>query len=89
MLTSLDKKIKESYRSNENDILNDFILPCLERSILYRRGVGYFTSYSLSLAARGVVNLYKNKGKMRLVASPMLLQEDIDAINNASKLTDD
>lgn len=89
MLTSLDKKIKESYRSNENDILNDFILPCLERSILYRRGVGYFTSHSLSLAARGVVNLYKNKGKMRLVASPMLLQEDIDAINNASKLTDD
>lgn len=89
MLTALDKKIKESYRSNEDDILNDFILPCLERTTLYRRGVGYFTSHSLSLAARGIASLYKNKGKMRLVASPMLLQEDIDAINNATEITED
>jgi len=43
--------------------------------------VGYFTSASLAEAARGLVGLVKNGGRMLLVASPRLTEEDIEKIN--------
>jgi superfamily II DNA or RNA helicase len=42
--------------------------------------VGYFTSASLAEAARGLVGLVQNGGRMLLVASPRLTEEDIEKI---------
>jgi hypothetical protein len=72
--------LKVTYRSVESDILNDFLVPCLKNSVIYKRAVGYFTSASLAEAARGLVGLVQNGGKMLLVASPRLTEEDIDKI---------
>lgn len=79
-LKEIDLKLK--YRSNDSDILSEYYIPCLSNSILYRRAVGYFTSAGLTLAARGVSQLCRNKGKMQLIASPYLDKDDISAINN-------
>jgi len=68
------------YRSDSSDLVTDFYLPCLERSVLYRRAVGYFTSHGLSVAARGLATLVTSGGRMRLVASPLLAPEDLEAI---------
>ena len=70
-----------SYGTSEEDIVRTFYSPCLRRSVLYRRAVGYFTSGALAVAARGVAHLIDNGGKIRLVASPSLTEEDIEAIN--------
>ena len=76
--------INMSYRTGRDNIVDDFYIPCLEASTLYRRAVGYFTSHGLSVAARGVANLAFRKGKMRLVASPRLEPEDVEVLRLAT-----
>lgn len=78
-LSRLDLAI--SYGTVARNIVREFYTPCLSRSILYRRGVGFFTSQGLALAAQGVAHLIVNGGRIRLIASPILTQEDVDAIN--------
>ena len=77
---------KVTYRSVESDILNEFLIPCLQNSLLYKRAVGYFTSGSLAEAARGLVAFVNDGGRMLIIASPMLMQEDIDRIKNGYDL---
>lgn len=72
--------ILEEYRSDRHDLVQDFYLPCLEQSVLYRRAVGYFSSSSIVAVARGLTGLIRVGGKMQLVASPCLTCEDVEAI---------
>ena len=65
--------------------MRDFYVPCMMRSRLYKRAVGYFTSHGLSVAAQGVAHLLENGGKIQLVASPHLTNEDIEAIDSGYK----
>lgn len=77
-LQSLNLRV--TYRSVDSDILNEFYIPCLRTSIVYKRAVGYFTSAALAEAARGLVDFVNNEGKMDLIASPRLTEKDIRAI---------
>ena len=70
------------YRSDQTNTVTDFYVPCLNVSKEYWRAVGYFTSQSLALAARGLSSFLQNDGTMRLVASPRLSEEDISAIQD-------
>lgn len=81
--------ILPEYRSDDSlALIEDFYTPCLEKSVLYRRAVGYFTSHGIALAARGVNALIKNGGSMRLVASPHLSEQDRQAIESGYKSRD-
>lgn len=72
--------LRLEYRSDESDIVREFYAPCLSASVSYWRAVGYFTSQGLSLAAKGLADFIDSGGRMRLVASPYLSPEDVDAI---------
>ena len=73
--------LKQEYRSDTDNIHRDFYVPCLTNAVKYDRAVGYFTSDSLALVARGLVPFVSNPGSlMRLVASPVLNLEDEKAI---------
>ena len=74
-----------SYRSDSGNVVKDFYVPCLAQSRLYRRASGYFTSRGLTVAAKGIAQLIKAGGSLRLVVSPFLAQEDIDAIESGYK----
>jgi superfamily II DNA or RNA helicase len=78
LLTELN--LGTEYRSDSSDTVKDFYLPCLQRSSLYRRAVGYFTSRGLAVASQGVAALVNAGGAMRLVASPRLEADDLEAI---------
>jgi superfamily II DNA or RNA helicase len=65
------------YRSDRQDVVADFYVPCLSASVRYSRAVGYFTSTSLALFARGLREFADRGGSMRLVASPRLNADDI------------
>ena len=80
--------LKVTYRSVDCDILNEFLIPCMQNSVIYKRAVGYFTSASLAEAARGLVGFVRNGGRMLLVASPRLTQEDIEKIKNGYSMKD-
>lgn len=82
-LAQLATLLRISYRSGRDDLVNDFYVPCLERAVLYRRAVGYFTSSGLAHAARGVASLVARHGKMQLVASPHLEEADVEALDLA------
>ena len=56
-------------------------MPCFLNSLSYHRAVGYFSSSSLSLAAKGIHAFIKSGGKMQLIASPYLSQQDIHDIS--------
>ncbi|BAU65406.1 putative restriction enzyme [Stanieria sp. NIES-3757] len=83
---SLQKlNIQDHYRSDHNNIIDDFYIPCLSQTTLYSRAVGYFSSTSIITVSQGLAGLINASGKMRLVASPYLSSEDIEAINNGLK----
>lgn len=54
-----------------------FYVPAFSVARTYSRAVGYFTSTSLALFARGIDEFAKRSGTMRLVASPHLDEDDI------------
>src|SRR5688572_21983986 len=82
-LTQLTGQLRISYRTGRDDLVRDFYVPCLDRSVVYRRAVGFFTSSSLASAARGVASLVARHGRMQLVASPRLEETDIAALQKA------
>jgi hypothetical protein len=69
--------LEPEYRTDVNNIVDDFYVPCLSSSISYSRAVGYFTGSGLAVAARGLSEFLKGDGHMRLVASPYLNESDI------------
>jgi superfamily II DNA or RNA helicase len=72
--------IASRYRSDREDVVADFYVPALSVSVSYSRAVGYFTSTSLALFARGIREFADRGGTMRLVASPHLTADDITDI---------
>lgn len=80
ILPFTDIDFKASYESGVDDLVQEFYVPVLECSNSYDRIAGFFSSSSLAIAARGIAGLIKNKGKMRLITSPRLSQEDLQII---------
>ncbi|MEL7075357.1 MAG: DEAD/DEAH box helicase family protein [Cyanobacteria bacterium J06582_2] len=77
--------IQDHYRSDRNNLIQDFYIPCLSQANLYNRAVGYFSSSSIIAVAQGLAALIEAGGQMRLVASPYLSKEDIEAIEKGLK----
>ena len=77
-LDSLD--IKPEYRSLIHHIADEFLIPALNEAIIYDRAVGFFSSSILSSIAAGIDGLARNNGKIRLIASPFLSDDDIEAM---------
>lgn len=73
-------KLECEYRTDASRIIEEFYVPCLAQSNRYWRAVGYFTSQGLVAAARGLSVFVRGSGAMRLVASPFLDPEDVEAI---------
>lgn len=80
-----DLKIEIEYRSLKQDIAREFIVPSLCESKQYDRAVGFFSSTVLASISYGVESLAKNGGSIRLVASPILSEEDFEAIQEGYK----
>lgn len=83
MLTDIPINIR--YRSNENNIPRDFLIPILENASLYRRAVGFFSTTSLVNLSVGLSSMEMRGGNIEIVCSPKLSKEDIEAINYGYK----
>lgn len=78
--------IKNEYRSLIDNVARDFYIPLLKQANLYRRAVGFFSSSALVEISKGIAGLVENGGKIQLVASPHLSEDDIDAIRKGYKI---
>ena len=75
-----DHKVKSEYRSLIDNVVQDFYIPLLKEAVLYRRAVGFFSSSSLVEISKGIAQMASEGGKIQIVASPYLSDEDIEAI---------
>lgn len=77
-----DLDIKLSYIScGEENIAKSFLVPTLKQAKLYQRSVGFFSSTVLAPIIDGIVAMARKGGKIQLVASPQLSEQDVKAIN--------
>lgn len=81
------KRWRESYRtsavlpgSQPVDILHDFYIPALQRSVCYDRMAGYFRSSSLAAASQGFSALVGRRGQARFIVGADLDPDDVEAI---------
>ncbi len=80
-----DVDLKMEYYSLVDDVTNEFYIPLLKNAVSYKRAVGYFSSSSLIELSTGISGLIKNGGEIKLIASPNLSEDDINAIRKGYK----
>lgn len=78
-----DLALKSAYYSDVDDILNDFYIPTLSKTVIYKRIAGYFSSNSFAIAAKGISKLIENNGKIQLIANVVISEDDQKAIKMA------
>jgi superfamily II DNA or RNA helicase len=72
----VDLDLPPLFDTSSSDLIKEFFVPALSHSIGYDRGVGYFSSGWLRLAAVGMVRFAENGGRARWVTSPILDKAD-------------
>lgn len=70
-----------SYNKSDNDIAEDFYLPCMRNSKSYDRVSGYFGSTIYIIAWDALKDFINNNGHMRIVCSPYLSDADANALS--------
>lgn len=77
-----DLPISMSYETTESrtQLLDEFYNPVLDQAKKYYRIAGFFSSTALAVAAKGIEGLVKNGGKMYLLISPELSEDDYKTI---------
>lgn len=75
-----DLYIAKEYRNLKCDVINDFYIPILSNAVVYKRAVGFFNSAALYEMALGLKHLVEKQGRMELIVSPRLTEEDIQSI---------
>ena len=69
-----------NFSNSESPNINSFLERALSLSNCYDRGVGYFSSGWLSIAASGLTAFAANGGRARWVTSPILSEADWAAL---------
>jgi len=84
--------LKEEYRSDRDDIISEFFVPCLSNCIEYDRCIEYVSVKSLTTLALGFENFVNNQAKMRIITGHRFRASDLDLltklmINNKKELS--
>ena len=74
--------IKLKYQSFIDNPIDEFYIPVLSNSVVYKRTIGYFSSSVLLDYVKGLRNFYKNSGQIQLIISPYISKTDKNTINN-------
>lgn len=75
-----DYDVKTEYRSLKDNVVQQFYVPLLRDASSYKRAVGFFSSSALIEISKGIAGMARRGGKIKIIASPYLSDEDIDAI---------
>ena len=72
--------LEAQYRTGERDPVEGFYVPCLGAAETYSRAVGYFRSTIFLVVGQALVDFARRDGRVRLVCSPSVTEEDAEAI---------
>ena len=73
-------KLKQEYRSDRDDVVAEFFIPCLSNSIQYDRTIEFVSVKSLSTLTFGLENIHDHHAKIRLVTGHRFSTSDLNAI---------
>lgn len=73
-------EVKISLDTSKDDLRAELYSPCLKWADRFDRGVGFFTSGWLNYNLAGMSDFASRGGRMRLITSPILSNDDTDAI---------
>lgn len=73
--------VKGVYKSDQDNILEDFYIPALSVATTYDRAVGFFSASAISHAGQALSTFIRGGGSIRLVLGAFADQEDIEAVN--------
>ena len=73
-------KLKQEYRSDRDDVVAEFFIPCLSNSIQYDRTIEFISVKSLSTLTFGLENIQDHHAKIRLVSGHRFSTSDLNAI---------
>ncbi len=76
------------YTPDFGNLVSGFYLPLLGCGVRYDRLTGYFNAAALALAARGVEELVRNDGQMRMIVGCTLEPGEVAAIEHGESLRD-
>ena len=86
-MSFLNVYLKKDYRTPSDNVIKNFYIPLLKESKLYKRSVGFFSSSSLIELSYGISGLIKNDGKIQLIVSPVISDDDLNAIKWYNRTT--
>ena len=75
-----DLSLKQEYRSDVDDVVSEFFIPCLTNSIQYDRTVEFVSIKSLSTLTFGLENIQDHHAKIRLVSGHRFSTTDLNII---------
>ena len=75
-----DLSLKQEYRSDIDDVVSEFFIPCLTNSIQYDRAVESISIKSLSTLTFGLGNIQDHHAKIRLVSGHRFSTTDLNII---------
>ena len=81
-----DREWELAYTTEDGPLAQCFYVPALRHAVRYDRLTGYFSAGALTLAARGIEGLVRNKGVMRMVVGCTLEQDEVEAIQRGDRL---
>lgn len=74
------KEFQDSYSKSFAELLGEFYIPVLERSVRYDRATGFFSSAIFLAIEAALSGFIARGGKIRMICSPRLSIDDKDAI---------
>lgn len=77
---------KGVYKSDRDNILEDFYFPTLSVATSYDRAVGFFSGSTITYAAQALSTFVANGGNMRLILGAFADQRDIDAVRRGEEV---
>ncbi len=75
-----DLQLKQEYRSDKDDVVSEFFIPCLSNSIQYDRTIEFISVKSLSTLTFGLENIQDHHAKIRLITGHRFSTTDLNSI---------
>jgi HKD family nuclease len=72
--------LKLQYRTDRDNLVSEFFVPCLSNSIEYDRAVEFVTLKSVSTLSLGLQNFAEHEGKIRLITGHRYAASDLDVL---------
>ncbi len=76
-----DLSLKEEYRSDRDNLIEEFFIPCLDNCIEYDRAVEYATLKSLTGYYFGLKSFLENNVQIRIVTGHRLRTSDLNILS--------